>query len=594
MRNLLFAICLFMVSNQLKSQQVANYRYEFNICSGDTTRLGIAPLIGAFHVWPEIVPFFEYFGDTVGVYFENTGTTSIVIENFITRFYEDGFVTSDTLILNLLPELQEDLPILNYSICPGDTVKVYYPPVPYGFMYTTPDSTSQTITDQGAPFIALYPLVSTTYDLYIANVGGCQIGPYPLQVNMESFLDLLNLELPDSICFNSEPFEINYSPADALLSGTGVTNGSAFIPELAGPGKHFITIELGLGACLVRKTDSLIIVAENQVTFPEVPNPCQNDPKFELLGATPTGGVFLGDGIETETNFFNPNFLAPGNYTISYNFLGDDECRIQKTQTIFVKAIPAKPDLIFNGDSTACAGDTLILSSSIFASRYEWSTGDTTQFIQAFNTNLYFVTIVAANNCRNNSDTTLLSFNIQPQLELTSPTFSNGFNVSFNGSNDGSIEAMVSGGVEPFTFVWSNGATTENLENVPAGFYQLTISDEGGCGTSDTITLTRPDTVIVPPTPGDLDLLIPNAFTPNGDGFNDFFVIRGLFPNHMENEFFVFDFRRQLVYSAQNYSNTWNGIDNSGNRLLTGTYYGVFKSKGLEKPFTTVIDLRYE
>ena len=92
----------------------------------------------------------------------------------------------------------------------------------------------------------------------------------------------------------------------------------------------------------------------------------------------------------------------------------------------------------------------------------------------------------------------------------------------------------------------------------------------------------------------DFDLLIPNAFTPNGDGFNDLYVIRGMMPDHVENEFYVFDFRRQLVYSAQNYSNTWNGTDNKGNRLLTGTYYGVFKSKGLEKPFTTVIDLRYE
>lgn len=596
MRNLLLVICLSMMTNLLFSQQAGNFRYEFNICSGDTNRIGIPPLVGALHIWPETAPFFEYYGDTVGVYFENTGDTAIVIENFITRFYEDGFVTSDTLVINLLPELQEVLPNLFYTICPGDTAKVYYPPVPYGFMYALPDSSSQTNTDQGSPFIDLFPLVTTQYELFIANIGGCQIGPYNLQVSVESSLDSLRLNLPDSICFNSEVFEIDFYPNDALVYGTGVENNQLFLPTLAGPGKHFISIEYGLGACLVSKTDSLIIVAENQVVFPEVTNPCQNDTKFELLGATPTGGVFLGDGVDVGTNFFNPNTLEPGNYTISYNFVGDDECRIQKTQTIFVKAIPAKPDLVFNGDSTACAGDTLILSSSIFASRYEWSTGDTTQFIQAFNTNLYFVTIVAANGCRNYSDTTLLSFNLQPELELSSPTYPNGFNLSFYGSNDGSIESSVTGGVEPFTFVWSNGATSENLEDLPAGFYQLTISDLGGCGASDTITLTRPDTVIIvdPPILEDLDLLIPNAFTPNGDGFNDVFFIRGLIPEHVENEFYVFDFRRQLVYSAQNYSNTWNGTDNSGNRLLTGTYYGVFKSKGLEKPFTTVIDLRYE
>jgi gliding motility-associated-like protein len=333
------------------------------------------------------------------------------------------------------------------------------------------------------------------------------------------------------------------------------------------------------------------------VIFPEIPNPCQNDAKFELNGGFPAGGAYLGEGIEgSNPALFNPAILSSGNYTISYNYVGDDECRIEKTQTIFVKAIPEKPELLFNGDSTACAGDTLILNSSIFAVRYEWSTGDTTQFIQAFNTGLYYVTIVASNGCRNYSDTTLLSFNPQPELTLLSPTFPNGFNLSAYGSTDGSIDAIITGGVEPFSFTWSNGETTEDLQNIPSGFYQLTISDLGGCGDSDTITLTRPDTIIVvdPPDPEDFDLLIPNAFTPNSDGFNDVFFIRGLIPEHVENEFYVFDFRRQLVYSAKNYSNTWDGTDNDGKRLLTGTYYGVFKSKGLEKPVTTVIDLRYE
>ena len=591
MRYLLVLFCLSMLSAKGLAQQAGSFKYVINICSGDSTRVGIPPQVGAIHVWPEIAPFYEFYGDTVGAYFENPGETAIVIENFINRFYEDGFVRTDTLIVNILPEIQEVLPELNYSICPGETLQIYYQPVPYGFMYTDPDSTSDAVTDQGSPRIDLFPLQSTVYDLYVENIAGCKIGPFSLTVNIQTDIDLLQLTLPDSLCFNSEPFALEFSPGDASITGAGVASGNIYIPEVAGPGWNTITISTGIGPCLVSKVDSLYLVSEAEVVFPEIPNPCQNDPKFELVGGLPTGGVYVGDGVDSESGFLDPTTLTSGNYTISYNYIGEDECRIQKTQTIFVKAIPEKPELIFNGDSTACAGDTLILSSSIFASRYEWSTGDTTQFIEAFNTNLYYVTILAANGCRNYSDTTLLSFNIQPELELSSPTFSNGFNLSFYGANDGAIEANIVGGVAPFTFNWSNGATTQNLENVPAGFYQLTISDLGGCGDSDTITITRPDTVILPE---DFDLLIPNAFTPNGDGFNDLYVIRGMIPDHVENEFFVFDFRRQLVYSAQNYSNTWDGTDNDGKRLLTGTYYGVFKSKGLEKPFTTVIDLRYE
>jgi gliding motility-associated-like protein len=596
MRYLVIFMSLMLLSIGVSAQQAGSFRYEINICSGDSTRVGIPPQVGALHVWPEIAPFYEFYGDTVGAYFENPGETAIVIENFVNRVYEDGFVRTDTLIVNILPEIQEVLPELNYSICPGETLQVYYQPVPYGFMYTDPDSTSNSVTDQGSPRIDIFPSQNTVYDLYVANIAGCKIGPFNLTVSIQSNIDLLQLTLPDSLCLDSEPFELLFSPEDASLTGAGVASGNIFIPAVAGPGWNNITISSGIGPCQVSKVDSIYIASEADVFFPEIPNPCQNDPKFLLEGGLPVGGFYSGDGVSSESGFFTPETLEPGNYTISYNFVGDDECRIVNSQTIFVKAIPPKPELVFNGDSTACAGDTLILSSSIFAPRYEWSTGDTTQFIEAYNTNLYYVTIVAANGCRNYSDTTLLSFNLKPELELTSPTFPNGFNLSAYGSTDGSIEAVITGGVEPFFFTWSNGATSENLENVPAGFYQLTITDLGGCGDSDTITLTRPDTIIVvdPPDPDDFDLLIPNAFTPNGDGFNDLYVIRGMMPDHVENEFYVFDFRRQLVYSAQNYSNTWNGTDNKGNRLLTGTYYGVFKSKGLEKPFTTVIDLRYE
>jgi gliding motility-associated-like protein len=595
MKSIVSALCVLITSfAALGQQHEGNFKYEFYICSGDTNRIGIAPQIDALHIWPEISPFFEYYGDTVGVYFENTGTEEILIENFITRFYQDGFVTSDTLILHLLPEIQINLPELGYSICPSETLQIYYPPVPYGFMYTTPDSSSNSVLNEGSPRIDVFPNISTIYQLYIENLGGCRIGPFDLTVNVQVQSNLVGISLPDSICTNSEAFEINFYPGDAFVYGSGVEEGYIFNPLLAGPGWHEVTIETGLGGCFVRKSDSLFIVSESDVIFPDIDNICENDPKITLTGGFPGGGIYLGEGVSTITSQFNPLGLTPGNYEITYRYVGSDGCRLDRSQTVFVKAIPDKPELLFNGDSTACAGDTLILNSSIFASRYEWNTGDTTQFIQAFNTGLYYVTIVASNGCRNYSDTTLLSFNPQPELTLVSPTFPNGFNLSAYGSSDGSIDAIITGGVEPFYFTWSNGETTEDLENIPSGFYQLTISDLGGCGDSDTITLTRPDSIVVPPQPEDFDLLIPNAFTPNGDGFNDVYFIRGLIPEHVENEFYVFDFRRQLVYSAKNYSNTWDGTDNDGKRLLTGTYYGVFKSNGLEKPFTTVIDLRYE
>lgn len=63
---------------------------------------------------------------------------------------------------------------------------------------------------------------------------------------------------------------------------------------------------------------------------------------------------------------------------------------------------------------------------------------------------------------------------------------------------------------------------------------------------------------------------IPNIFTPNGDGFNDFFVINGL-ENCEKKMLLVKDRSGQIVFQSRNYDNSWNGEN-----LPDGTYYYQF------------------
>jgi gliding motility-associated-like protein len=53
--------------------------------------------------------------------------------------------------------------------------------------------------------------------------------------------------------------------------------------------------------------------------------------------------------------------------------------------------------------------------------------------------------------------------------------------VRCNGNNDGAIELSVSGGTGPYTFVWSNGATSEDIVSLAPGTYTVTITDNNGC-----------------------------------------------------------------------------------------------------------------
>lgn len=60
---------------------------------------------------------------------------------------------------------------------------------------------------------------------------------------------------------------------------------------------------------------------------------------------------------------------------------------------------------------------------------------------------------------------------------------------SCNGIEDASIDITISGGIGPYTFLWSNGATSEDILNVPAGIYEVTVTDNNGCSVSSCISV---------------------------------------------------------------------------------------------------------
>lgn len=69
----------------------------------------------------------------------------------------------------------------------------------------------------------------------------------------------------------------------------------------------------------------------------------------------------------------------------------------------------------------------------------------------------------------------------------------NGFNVESYGKNNGSIEIEVHGGKSPYTFMWSTGDTTQNIYNLSAGTYIVTVTDSKNKSTVETIRITQPE-----------------------------------------------------------------------------------------------------
>ena len=66
-------------------------------------------------------------------------------------------------------------------------------------------------------------------------------------------------------------------------------------------------------------------------------------------------------------------------------------------------------------------------------------------------------------------------------------------------------------------------------------------------------------------------MTIPEGFTPNGDGYNDNFVI--VHTDLVKLKLLVFNRWGNQVYSSNDYKNDWNGKGPGGNDLPAGTYF---------------------
>jgi gliding motility-associated-like protein len=75
-----------------------------------------------------------------------------------------------------------------------------------------------------------------------------------------------------------------------------------------------------------------------------------------------------------------------------------------------------------------------------------------------------------------------------------------------------------------------------------------------------------------------IEFIIPTLITPNGDGRNDYFVLRGLTTTLGKTELIIFDRRGAQVYKNLNYDNSWNGLDYNKKPLPDDTYFYVIKS----------------
>jgi gliding motility-associated-like protein len=226
--------------------------------------------------------------------------------------------------------------------------------------------------------------------------------------------------------------------------------------------------------------------------------PCHGE-KIGIATATVTNGgapyrFEWSDGtvVTQQSNVHTVSSLPGGTNFVMvfsrYDCIGFDEVYIEEPLRPLTIRLKTTTDVSCNGGNNGTASLTVEGGTPNYS--YTWSpnVGNTAN-VTNLSAGKYFVTVTDANACEK-----IDSVEIKQPYALVATTRQ--MPISCFGGNDGAIDLEVVGGSEPYTYAWSNGATTKNISNVPGGNYTVTVTDRLNCVTTATQIVSQPPQAI--------------------------------------------------------------------------------------------------
>lgn len=247
------------------------------------------------------------------------------------------------------------------------------------------------------------------------------------------------------------------------------------------------------------------------------------------------------------------------------NCIADNNIQITAPQFLLESSV-TKTDLSCHNGTDGAAQVNVAGGTAPYL--ISWSNGASGAEATNLTAGTYTITIQDSKNCSTINKAVIVS----PAAMIVTVTVKD---ISCAEQQDGELNATVTKGVAPYTYLWSTGSNTPSIKDLTAGFYTLTVTDQKGCINTTDATIASGN--------GDC-LFIPDAFSPNNDGINDRWVLRNikLYPN---NKMQVFNQWGQELYSASPYLEPWDGRHN-GNLLPPATYYYIFSRGDGSASFT--------
>jgi gliding motility-associated-like protein len=218
------------------------------------------------------------------------------------------------------------------------------------------------------------------------------------------------------------------------------------------------------------------------------------------------------------------------------------------------------PSVFTGNDTIICQGESATLNASgNFVTNFNWSNGSSGQSISVTESGLYL--IYGSNICSSDTDSVYVGV-------VPSPIVTLGPDTSIFDDETIQLEATYNSSWSynwtPET--WLSGTTGPAPETSPEQSisYTLIVTDTAGCQGSATIFIE----VSERPLP---EIVIYNTFSPNGDLINDVWVIENI-EKYETSYLEIYNRNGNLIFSAENYQNDWNGTYND-NPVPAHTYF---------------------
>ncbi len=354
-----------------------------------------------------------------------------------------------------------------------------------GYSWTFPGGSPATSNQQN-PTNICFNTPGTYVAQLIAQLGACGADTATITITVINCSNMTVAVTGASVC----------AGACTTLTATP-TGGTAPYTYVWNPGN--LTGQT-INVCPTSTTTYTVVVTDAGATTASTTATVTVNPAPSITIAPSNPNCSSGQGSATATGTGNSPFTylwsnsqttqtATGLGAGTYTCILTDANGCTSTATVTI-TVPTALSATTSSNPTSCGNNTGDATANPSGGNgpytYSWNpSAQTTQNATGLGAGTYTVTVTDANGCTTTATVSIGNSN--------GPTATATFtNLSCNGVCIGDASVSISGGTPPYTYLWTNSATTSSITGLCAGNYTVTVTDAGGCSLTQSFVITEP------------------------------------------------------------------------------------------------------